>query len=807
MEHLPVIKNPKRESYEIPFLCTEDYDGLGFHGYPEWKGWSTWGVVRLFSYRSVPRSSAVSFLQAWLYFGMLHEFLGVPVQVSDFVIENDAGRLIITTARLSDYVKEAHARFENLTRKEKQDRIVSLDECLKTVHAVSSDGGDIIGTPIAMSIKILISCLEHCKMLFWGGVLRTEECVNVPPGYVLKNLSFLDWNSDLTHSYFDWEDWCPYEVESLRGNLTWPSLYFASNLRRARDKFDYSQCSKLGCKHGYVEEKTYRTKHALDGCTCRFIGPPLGDVERMLEEGGIPIVRIVDNLEHDGELWIEVEDSRCNEAYIAISHVWAHGLGNVHGNTLPMCQILRLRTLVRYTAHYKPQDIDKVIKAEGWDVVFQRACKHPIVPTSDVPHSNVPLWIDTLCVPTSATSRRTAISRMAETYRGAKHVLALDSEILRQSLAGSLEEYLMKVFISDWMRRAWTLQEAVLPRTVLIQFSDGCLDLDDVLNRVTVLQTFLFPAVVDPVLRELDMCFAEVRNLRKSARQWGPNSYETANDNENNSDKPYRNRFSDCWNGFCNRSTSRAGDENIVLSIMLGLDGGRISTVPARNRMKEILSHYECLPYTILFTEGNRIWEDGYRWALSSPSGAGRLIHSEPAYRTESGLVTSLHGYRLRPRGDGLLCEFNMTLEDTRKHYKVFARSFLDESRRQDILHRGNTEYAVLKAVGEEPGNSQYAKGILVSICKEEDDIIYARLECRVGIVHDEDPGELALLHLLEEYAAINAWPLNRIDSIVDVAAKMMKALGLVMEVTPALFRMRIASAISTGADKVWCIG
>jgi len=121
-------------------------------------------------------------------------------------------------------------------------------------------------------------------------------------------------------------------------------------------------------------------------------------------------------------------------SYIAISHVWSHGMGNERENALPTCQLLRLRKYV-----------SDLSKAQGLD---------------SVPH----IWIDTLCIPVDPnlqSSRRLAITQLPRTFDETDHVLVVDAELQMSSLSSSMMEIGLRILCSTWMRRLWTLAEVI----------------------------------------------------------------------------------------------------------------------------------------------------------------------------------------------------------------------------------------------------------------------------------------------------------------------------------------------------------
>ena len=124
-----------------------------------------------------------------------------------------------------------------------------------------------------------------------------------------------------------------------------------------------------------------------------------------------------------------------NGDYVAISHVWSDGLGHSPGvNALPECQIRRLHDLILVTG-----------------------LREPIV------------WIDALCVPAeNGPGKRSALAQMADVYRNATNVLVLDSDLLLTPSSSCNEEILLRIALSKWMRRLWTLEEGVVARSQLL---------------------------------------------------------------------------------------------------------------------------------------------------------------------------------------------------------------------------------------------------------------------------------------------------------------------------------------------------
>lgn len=62
---------------------------------------------------------------------------------------------------------------------------------------------------------------------------------------------------------------------------------------------------------------------------------------------------------------------------------------------------------------------------------------------------------------------------MRDVYTQAERVLVYDSELMASTAEASYEELNMRISCSRWVRRLWTVQEAVLAKRLIYQFSDG----------------------------------------------------------------------------------------------------------------------------------------------------------------------------------------------------------------------------------------------------------------------------------------------------------------------------------------------
>ena len=138
---------------------------------------------------------------------------------------------------------------------------------------------------------------------------------------------------------------------------------------------------------------------------------------------------------------------KMQSSYVAFSHVWAHRLGNLAENGLPLCQVKRLQSLASNLYNSERPNHEPRRVHESKDIA---------------------MWIGTLCIPIPVgklykNARKQAILKLADIYGQADRVLVLDAELqnISPTIMSPLEME-MRMLICSWIRRLWTLQEALL---------------------------------------------------------------------------------------------------------------------------------------------------------------------------------------------------------------------------------------------------------------------------------------------------------------------------------------------------------
>lgn len=701
MEHIQKPRHSDHEPFNIPYLCGDGYKHIGtlsFADYGPHLGWtSRFGES---DYEDSCGDGAI-ILQKWLFFGLATEFFNtanIGVDTKDFIRREENGNSI-STHILNQFLIQWVESIKNLDSASRVAAADTIERHLTVAQVTTKYLGEreeVVFSKVVLSVLTLGAILTYVRRNVFkpGGMCPI-------PGW--KDVcSYRGWGkSRYLVRHMKSTGWCLSEIAYLYSStFSVMGLVFAAQMKRPKREISHASCTETVCTSLQVKEDTYKTEHARDGCGCQHLEPDQRRVCSILHRGGIPIIQI-SKTQHPVSLQLEVVESKAGLAYVAISHVWAHGLGHVSKNSLPECQFERLYQLL-----------------QNLENGTNRTC----------------LWIDTLCVPArphaaacektsgTLTCRKIAITRLKETYQNAAKVLVLDWEIERSNTSFP-EETLMRIVISAWMKRLWTFQEAKLARHLYFQFKDKAVRAEDMLSNLeTTDYQSLWAETAEHIL-----------GLRGVFGEFGAS----------------RNIVS-LWNSFQSRSTSNAGDEALCLSVMLGSDTEQILDTPDDDRMRKLFSLQEIFPSQILFMPGPRINSRGYGWAPTSFLSRGQWangsalhenqlhhagthtmnLQSPPAYRADSGLLMRSPGFLLKPTKYPLTPYF--AILDSQNQFMGAVVHMQDQNAPVwSDMNIGNLEkLAVLLDGPPEAGTASLA--VLLSGCSIERDLVFAKFECRL---------------------------------------------------------------------------
>jgi len=649
MDHLQYPREAELAPIEVPFICEGHIaEAVGSEPSSPDQVLESFldGLAECQVWYDCDSFTAASMVQAHIYFGLLRLAFGSSFRVESFVRNSDSsGRPVITLKELKDASWESNSDLHHsLSWLEYHvwpalPIIVGLARSIRTLGEL----GDVIG----LSIEILAWCLArgHSPGI-WA---RFKE------GDIL-HLRMLD------------AGWCPYWTKIYCERFPPAVIYCLSGLRRSRH--DHGACSlDQPCAIYDVDYNNYETKHAV-GCqrqTCLFKGPDVKQLESIVAKGGIPLIRFSKKIKpEDGQLpsvqlddatiprgnpgtadgaviEIDVVEHTFGRPFIAISHVWAGGLGHFGANTLPQCQLRFLyerarqceqkrygldifssvRELMREHTEENPwlkamnRMADKILL--DWFPRF-------ILGATAEDTSTLYLWIDTLCIPADPAVtnlwhlKRKAIDKMAQIYALAMHVLVIDETVQTLSCKENSNIAIAGMLMTcPWMSRCWTFQEACLSREFSFLLQDQLINprkwrLAEQQIDISGRTGF---SVENSLMREFLSIFRGMPDVLNEGAHYAHQNHPLS-------------QFILVWNGLAIRRTSLPEDTHGILAVLLGLSVQEIflgqSGTPRdpSQRMLAILRAQHTLPLSMLYfpyPENTPLCE-GCKWVPRFPSGS-----------------------------------------------------------------------------------------------------------------------------------------------------------------------------------------
>ena len=704
MDHIPLPHEPPRSHIKIPYLGDIAPDKGSWHNYPQRLGWQ---VIEnkdktVLLRNGVLRSTAenAAFIQSWLYFQLLREVLGDGVDLERFTQKETDGTTSISARFLETLIGDWSVDC-GYGKKE-------LDELYKLLIEHRTRGLRVfmtmeLGNPLivlsiaALNERLMAAIMDlHVHLGLETPVDQTWRLRDKDLPNIGKPLL------DLMQS----RGWCPYDLRRLDTEIKYVStLYYYSNLKVPRSSKDHSACSKERCLNMLTDPATYKLSHRSGCHACPLLSANMHEIERILQSNSIPLILL-----GDGE--INVHDLIAVSEFVAISHVWAEGAGNVEGNALQTCLLEEISELVRELPGHK------------------QSLKH--------------FWIDTLCVPVRPREMQTlALKKMRVPYEGAKHVLVLDSHLRSlNSTTMSTTELFAQVSCSSWMRRLWTLQEGRLAQNIWFQFADTAVNVKTVFTN---LDRRRIPSSVDFWLGNtisLDLWMqiwyrgGKVRNISPVAASLSRTSHSLRT-----------------------RSVSVPTDEALCLLNIMDMDLARVTTVEPTKRMEVFWRTFEKVPKSFLFSKASeKMLVKGIHWAPSSFMGfqsekewLGPQDLSSPreddshALVITDGLKLALPGFLLhqdllaRMKHYDFTWKFPLMIQDANG---IWYQMRVEEPWRRgsNTIHNSRQLAVIIAHELDMQGSSEtfsfkdFAIGVLASIDKTENNIFHVIAHYHVAV-------------------------------------------------------------------------
>lgn len=596
MEHL-LFNGEDAAPVSIPYFGSE-FDCGDFFTFPERQGWdiSSWEYAEPepnelnLNNRSFPEMA--SFLQSWLFFGLLAAFLGDRFSTNDFIRTYEAGNKFITTKMLGGHLEEWSKVHNSMPGNEMQEHGNLLETYLTKARMVNNT------LNFVLFYETEPSDSETLRQTLFAQMLLCEALY----GATVEVFKIQPFNDKIFHDtylrkHLLMSGWCVTTVEYMQSKLPLQVQAHALAMGSTRNGPIHGDCTQYdpdGCKRSRIGPD-FKQKHVTSDCKCVQVRVPTERLVDILRDGMIPIVTIKRSGCPPGpiELLLDGLDldypgfESLGGPYFAFSHVWSDGLGNEDDNALYQCQLERLDSMLQSL------EGDRVNIAKlNFDTTAREL-------------GTVAFWLDTLCIPVQdeyKKLRQFSIKNMHKIYSKAAGVVVVDPDIQNLSEESKPVQVLTRVLCSRWRSRMWTYEEASLVSQLYLPVGGSCFSIQS--------EEELFEPSGEPT------SLVELQLLRKSWERffdliWDRRASYCIAIN------PARS-FVRMVTAVSNRNTTKRGDETICFATFFGLDTTHLVHTAVEERMPILLSLLPAIPGEILFAAGPHLEQKGYRWAPKS---------------------------------------------------------------------------------------------------------------------------------------------------------------------------------------------
>ena len=579
-------------------MCQETYDERSFLDYPRRLGGPEFELEERSRHhnslsnasqrflRAMPSAKLQAFLQNWLFFGLLHEVLGGFYRHNDFVstvFEGGEERTIVSTANLLSRlgVWEAKVIGDGNSTMALYEHLV---ECLCLSCACLS-----IAYP-EFSEDLKFHLASVAELVCYAVSKACDVAWSDSPS---RSLLPITWCRITSESFkksvlLERSNCCPSQVQMLLKDFRSPQAlsFVASCYQEDHAQALHASCNESRCRAGYSDPGQLPL-HVNESCDCEPLRIDEDLLVDCLRSGRLPLLRLDEDVDFD-KISIEVVPSSDSTFYVALSHIWADGLGNPTETALPRCQLKRVKALINNL------DFDYVDSST--------LLSYP----EDA--SKLLLWCDSLCCPVlSLEGKNMALRQMYRTYDEATVVLVLDQGLIAPRAGRkSVDEACVRTAASRWMTRLWTLQEGALPgrkNKLWFQFAKTALPARSLYDHITKVQRTDISkrGVMDSVIGRFHI-FTSLFELETTLNQ--------------------DTHLNNIMKGMMYRSVTVPSDEPLIIATLLGLDLGPILGSEPSKRMNVLwgmlATSQNGISKFVLFHMGAKIIERGFRWALQS---------------------------------------------------------------------------------------------------------------------------------------------------------------------------------------------
>ena len=431
----------------------------------------------------------------------------------------------------------------------------------------------------------------------------------------------------------------------------------------------------------------------------------------------------------------------CNQEYVIFSHVWIDGFGNRKTNKMNQC-VLRM-----FGSTFTDVKSENVVQQRRGNV--------------EAPEK---FWIDTLAIPIGENcgdQRKKAIRSMHEIYKNAKYTVVLDYGLMSIDKGEGYIQPAMRITLSNWMTRLWTLQEAFLSKNLYFKFSDQVYSMDR-LERLFQKEDELLHSTLASLCRTYYHGILEKESRHMHGPDSEPEELVTA-----------PNFVATVWKAVQWRTTAHRQHETLSLATLFHVNTDaffdssdtveikKYGQAELNERMQKLLdllaARNPCaIPPGIIFVPGPRLRKQGYRWAPESWLSGHPVEPPDPVtvqvraarLNVPHGLEVWYPGFRLHKlvNENELMDEDNLLTDRSTFHFPAdrslwqwYRALPADKTTPQHLRTRKQSRDLAIIAPQLLASNAKEI-GLLVEISREQSSILFVEILHRIYINGESDP-------------------------------------------------------------------
>ncbi|KAH7409194.1 hypothetical protein BKA64DRAFT_664342 [Cadophora sp. MPI-SDFR-AT-0126] len=566
MEHLLSQNELVHCRNRIPKLSWLDFDhdtkttyppASSLDAYANMRGWTDDQLTALKSHPYLFGASGIAMLQSMLFFGFWEALTGEQVPSRNFIYRFE-GKPSLSSAALRGYIQKYSTLLCN------NNKVLSGDLNIKTI----TDQLTRVMRDVLSWDSILVARHHHHQFAQEISILRRQTALAVDILNLFNDLPamsechvtgfhHLGRNRELYVERLERNGICPSYYEYL-DFVSISAVEYFSVVCPTADPSNGSHrlCNEKACVRHSINQMPETRNHLNTGCKCTSISLPMSDVKAVLDSNQYFVIDIERLLDSESLASNAITPYYPGLPYVAFSHVWSHGLGNIADRGLPCCRLRQLRKLV------------SSLSSEFGTMTH--------------------FWIDAMCIPEDQDLKMKSIGFMDQIYKNSTAVMVLDKMLQHTPVETlSYESLALCILLSDWNRRLWTFQEARLGTNLVVSLKGRWIS-------VHMLCQVLFESVrnsaATPVTSKCAHQLACLTQNTTGLFEWMPLL-----------------QF---------RACSVATDEALVISTLLDLDTESLLEEKDGNiRLAKLWAMIGRVPRGILFHAGPKLEVDGYHWA------------------------------------------------------------------------------------------------------------------------------------------------------------------------------------------------